>query len=96
MVTQPSWIDVTYQVGSYLQITADTREDLDVPDRPFTFGQLITAQAAGDAQVLAEHQRPVLRLNLRDRSSGLDRLRRVLGGTASAHAGGSGGEGTSP
>ncbi len=81
-------------IGSYLQITADTREDLEVPDRPFTFGQLITAQAAGDAQVLAEHQRPVLRLNLRDRSTGLDRLRRVLGGTA--HAGGAGREGTSP
>jgi glucose-6-phosphate isomerase len=82
-------------IGSYLQITADTREDLEVPDRPFTFGQLITAQAAGDAQVLAEHQRPVLRLNLRDRSAGLARLRRVLGGTTSAHAGSPGGEGTS-
>jgi glucose-6-phosphate isomerase len=66
-------------IGSYLQITADTAPDLEVPDRPFTFGQLITAQAAGDAQVLAEHGRPVLRLNLRDRAAGLRRLQQVLG-----------------
>jgi glucose-6-phosphate isomerase len=35
-----------------------------VPERPFTFGQLIRAQAAGDASVLAEHGRPVLSLTL--------------------------------
>ncbi len=76
-------------VGSYLQITGDAGQDLDVPDRPFTFGQLITAQAAGDAQVLADHGRPVLRLNLRDRASGLQRLQQALG----AHEGGTAGEG---
>ncbi|AWG01560.1 glucose-6-phosphate isomerase [Clavibacter michiganensis subsp. insidiosus] len=53
-------------VGVFLQITADAAEDLEIPDRPFTFGQLIQAQAAGDATVLAEHGRPVLRLNLTD------------------------------
>ncbi|HEX8743378.1 MAG TPA: hypothetical protein VF712_09600, partial [Thermoleophilaceae bacterium] len=77
-------------VGSYLQITGDIVQDLEVPDRPFTFGQLITAQAAGDAQVLADHDRPVLRLNLRDRASGLRRLEQVLG----AHGGGASGEGS--
>ena len=77
-------------IGSYLQITADTTTDLEVPDRPFTFGQLITAQATGDAQVLAEHGRPVLRLNLRDRASGLRRLQQVVG----AHGGGTAGEGS--
>ncbi len=56
--------------GVFLQITADTADDLDIPDRPFTFGQLIHAQAAGDAGVLAEHGRPVLRLNLTDASAG--------------------------
>ena len=30
-----------------------------IPGRPFTFGQLIPAQAAGDAAVLADHGRPV-------------------------------------
>jgi glucose-6-phosphate isomerase len=66
-------------IGSYLQVTAESRQDLPVPDRPFTFGQLIAAQAAGDAQVLADHGRPVLRLHLSDRAEGLQRLERVLG-----------------
>jgi glucose-6-phosphate isomerase len=51
-------------VGVFLQITGLVAQDLEIPDRPFTYGQLITAQAAGDAQVLAEHGRPVLRLHL--------------------------------
>ena len=37
------------------------------PSGPFTFGQLIAAQASGDASVLADHGRPVLTLTL-DRS----------------------------
>ena len=53
-------------VGVFLQITEKAGEDLDIPDRPFTFGQLIQAQASGDASVIGEHGRPVLRLNLTD------------------------------
>ena len=53
-------------VGVFLQITANAPEDLQIPERPFTFGQLIQAQAAGDGAVLAEHGRPVLTLNLTD------------------------------
>jgi glucose-6-phosphate isomerase len=45
-----------------------------VPEQPFTFGRLIAAQAAGDAQVLADHGRPVLRLHLTDRADGVSRL----------------------
>ncbi|MBT2503215.1 glucose-6-phosphate isomerase [Curtobacterium sp. ISL-83] len=52
--------------GAFLQIVADEREDLAIPGRPFTFGQLIQAQAAGDASVLAEHGRPVLTLTTSD------------------------------
>ena len=51
-------------VGVFLQITTAHENDLSIPDRPFTFGQLIQAQAAGDASVLAEHGRPVLTLTL--------------------------------
>jgi len=51
-------------IGVFLQITGTFAEDLDIPGRPFTFGQLISAQAQGDAAVLADHDRPVLRLNL--------------------------------
>ena len=52
--------------------------DLDVPGQAFTFGHLIAAQAAGDAQVLADHGRPVLRLHLTDRTDGVRRLLEVL------------------
>ncbi len=49
-------------VGVFLQIVERATEDLAIPDRPFTLGQLIQAQAAGDASVLADHGRPVLTL----------------------------------
>ena len=54
-------------VGVFLQILEQTDVDLEIPGRPFTFGQLIQAQAAGDASVLAEgHGRPVVTLTLTD------------------------------
>ncbi|MFF1878854.1 glucose-6-phosphate isomerase [Leifsonia sp. NPDC058230] len=58
-------------VGVFLQITENPAEDLEIPGRPFTFGQLIQAQAAGDASVLGEHGRPVLTLNLTDPGANL-------------------------
>lgn len=66
--------------GVYLQVTAEPGADLAVPDRPFTFGELIAAQAAGDADVLADKGRPVLRLHLRERDAGVRRLVELLGG----------------
>jgi glucose-6-phosphate isomerase len=65
-------------IGVYLQITGDAGTDLEIPDRPFTFGKLIAAQAAGDAGVLAEHHRPVLRLHLTDRAAGLAQVKAAL------------------
>ena len=38
--------------------------DLRVPDATYTFGELIAAQAAGDAMALAQRGRRVLRLGL--------------------------------
>ncbi|WP_289018141.1 glucose-6-phosphate isomerase [uncultured Ornithinimicrobium sp.] len=66
--------------GVYLQVTGEPREDLSVPGKDFTFGEFIAAQAAGDAQVLADHGRPVLRLHLTDQAQGLEQLRRTLAG----------------
>ena len=68
--------------GVYLQVTGEPGADLPVPGRPFTFGQLISAQAAGDAQVLAEGGRPVLRLHLRNRTAGREQLTSAVGVTA--------------
>ncbi|MGA9749497.1 MAG: glucose-6-phosphate isomerase [Nocardioides sp.] len=66
-------------VGVYLQITGAEDDDLAVPGRDFSFGRLIAAQAAGDAQVLVDHDRPVLRLHLTDVPAGLAALREALG-----------------
>jgi glucose-6-phosphate isomerase len=52
--------------GVFLQIVEHSDVDLEIPGRPFTFGQLLQAQAAGDAAVLAEHGRPVVTLTLTD------------------------------
>ncbi|RIK17592.1 MAG: glucose-6-phosphate isomerase [Acidobacteria bacterium] len=64
--------------GVYLQVTGTPRQDLPVPGQDFTFGEVIAAQAAGDAAVLADHGRPVLRLHLTDQRRGLAQLRDVL------------------
>ncbi|KRF29975.1 hypothetical protein [Phycicoccus sp. Soil802] len=64
--------------GVYLQITTAPHEDLAIPGREFTFGDFIASQAAGDAQVLAEHQRPVLQLHLTDHDAGLAQVTRAL------------------
>jgi glucose-6-phosphate isomerase len=64
--------------GVYLQITTAPHEDLAIPGREFSFGDFIASQAAGDAQVLAEHQRPVLQLHLTDHDAGLAQVSEVL------------------
>ncbi|MGY1986583.1 glucose-6-phosphate isomerase [Blastococcus sp. SYSU DS0669] len=66
------------QVGVFLQITGAIAEDLPVPDRPYTFGTLQAAQAAGDRKALADRDRPLLHLHLTDRAAGIDQLLTAL------------------
>ncbi len=61
-------------VGSYLQLTGVVNADLPVPGRPFSFGELQAAQAAGDRAALAGRGRPMLRLHLTDRAAGVAQL----------------------
>lgn len=58
-------------VGVFLQLLSLDDVDLQIPDRPFTFGELIRAQAEGDASVLAEHGRPVLSLTMSNPAASL-------------------------
>jgi glucose-6-phosphate isomerase len=69
--------------GVYVQITTAPREDLGIPGREFSFGDFIAAQAAGDAQVLAQHGRPVLRLHLTEHDAGLTQVTEALSARAS-------------
>ncbi len=66
------------ETGVYLQLTDEPSEDLAVPGRDFTFGEFIASQAAGDAAVLREHGRPVLRLHVDDVRAALPRLRELV------------------
>ena len=50
--------------GIFLLITADPRQDIDVPEQRFTFGTLQRAQALGDYEALKGRGRRVLHLHL--------------------------------
>ncbi len=50
--------------GLFIQLTADDREDAQVPGSPYTFGVFKRAQALGDLQALAKHGRRVMRVHL--------------------------------
>ena len=64
--------------GVFLQIVSRASADLTVPGRNFTLGELIASQAAGDAAVLAEHNRPILTLTLNNVTSGLETIRESI------------------
>ena len=68
-------------IGWFLQLTVDHPEDRDIPDWPYTFGQLIDAQAAGDFRAIESHDLPILRVHLgADPDAGLAALERALAG----------------
>lgn len=66
------------KLGVFLQLITSEPHDLEIPERPFTFGTLIRAQADGDAQVLEGHGRPVLQLELTDSNAGAGTLKSLL------------------
>jgi glucose-6-phosphate isomerase len=50
--------------GLFVQFTSDAVNDLDVPDRGYSFGTLITAQAQGDLKALRNNSRRVISIHL--------------------------------
>jgi transaldolase / glucose-6-phosphate isomerase len=52
--------------GLFVQVVDDTGEELPIPGRPFGFGRLIRAQAAGDLASLEERARPIVRVRLEE------------------------------
>ncbi len=50
--------------GLFLQITADSTSDFDIPGQGMTFGALERAQALGDYEALAARSRRILRVHL--------------------------------
>ena len=67
-------------IGWFLQLTSDHPNDVAIPGWPYTFGQLIDAQAAGDFAAIEGHDLPILRVHLgADPDVGLAALERALG-----------------
>lgn len=65
--------------GWFLQLTSDHPVDREIPGWPYTFGQLIDAQAAGDFAAIESHGLPILRVHLgHDIPGGLATLERAL------------------
>ena len=70
--------------GVFLQILQHPSTDRAVPERPFTFGELMVAQANGDAAVLEGHGRPVLTIAVENRDALVELIGslRLLGSSA--------------
>ena len=65
--------------GVFLQLTSDHPADRPIPGWPYSFGQLIDAQARGDREALRAHGRPVVHVHLgANLASDLRTLERAL------------------
>jgi glucose-6-phosphate isomerase len=63
----------------FLQLTSGHPLDRPIPGWPYTFGQLIDAQAKGDRDALVAHGRPVIHVDLgTDLDAGFSTLQAAL------------------
>ena len=60
--------------GAFIQITSQDQMDLAIPGKTFTFKELITAQAIGDAVALRNRNYPFLQVHLKDKKMGILKL----------------------
>jgi glucose-6-phosphate isomerase len=64
--------------GWFLQLTSDHPVDRPIAGWPYSFGDLIDAQAQGDFGAIEAHDLPIARVHLADLDAGLERLEAVL------------------
>lgn len=64
--------------GWFLQLTEAHRPDREIPGWPYTFGQLIDAQAQGDFEAIEGHDLPIVRIHMADPDAGLATLEAIL------------------
>jgi glucose-6-phosphate isomerase len=65
--------------GVFLQITAEPRESVPIPGRPWGFGEVVAAQADGDLAALRSRGRRALRVHLpQDPPRGLEDLQAAI------------------
>jgi glucose-6-phosphate isomerase len=51
-------------IGWFIQLTSDHPHDRPIPGWPYSFGQLIDAQARGDFEAIEAHDLPIVRVHL--------------------------------
>ncbi len=64
--------------GWFIQLTSDHPADRPIPGWPYTFGQLIDAQAQGDFEAIESHDLPIVRVHLADPEADLATLEAAL------------------
>ena len=62
------------QNGAFIVITGDSGSDIEIPNKDYTFSQLIMAQALADIESISERNLPVIRIHLKDRKKAIERL----------------------
>lgn len=60
--------------GAFIQVTADSEIDLEVPGKSFSFYQLNMAQAIGDGIALRKRDYPFMQIHLKNRDGAIKRL----------------------
>ena len=62
------------QNGAFIVITGDSGSDIEIPNKDYTFSQLIMAQALADIESISERNLPVIRIHLKNRKKAITRL----------------------
>jgi glucose-6-phosphate isomerase len=65
-------------IGWFIQLTSDHPVNRPIPGWPYSFGQLIDAQAQGDFGAIEAHDLPIIRIHLADPDTGLASLEAAL------------------
>lgn len=65
-------------IGCFIQLTSDHPVDRPIPGWPYTFGQLIDAQAQGDFEAIEAHDLPIVRVHLAHPEADLEILEAAL------------------
>ena len=89
MLPFPHWVNKIQlhkgpNTGVFLELVDRMAPDVPIPGKPFSFGTLAQAQAAGDMESLNTHHRHAVRVHLgRDQASTVNAITTALIGTAS-------------
>jgi len=62
------------QNGAFIVITGESELDVKIPNKAYTFSQLIMAQALGDIESISERNLPLISIHLKNRKKGITKL----------------------